>query len=432
MLEYASYTLVLISLAMYVVLDGYDLGVGMLSLAARPERRREYGEIVATAWDANESWIILAGVVLWAGLPGAYALILPSVYLPLIGMLIAIILRGLGLEMQSAADGYRRGWALLFGGASLVATVCQGLVLGAVLTGPHQRNGTFQGGAFDWLSLYSVLCSLGLVAVYLLAGAAWLQDKAEGWSQSDVRRTGRSLLVVTAVMAVVLGLLLPSADPEQSQLGQPLRAVLFWLAVVAAVVAAVTAWYGFGRRPDWRPFAAVATMTVCGLLGLAVVSVPVVVPPGLTVQQAASPHSSQLFLVLGVGLCMPFVLAYNTYAWRSFRGKYTDPVESPIPPLHARTYPLAVSPAPSGTLRTITRRSLLVVLGILATALSQDVFGGVADWISPVGVTVLGCAALAAWIVGDRRDRRAGYFHADITDTTGIADVAGIEAETTS
>ncbi|WP_413812488.1 cytochrome d ubiquinol oxidase subunit II [Streptomyces sp. OE57] len=418
MLEYASYTLALFSLAMYVVLDGYDLGVGMLSLTARPERRREYSEIVATAWDANESWIILAGVVLWAGLPGAYAVVLPGVYLPLIGMLVAIILRGLGLEMQSAAGGYRRGWALLFGGASFAATVCQGLVLGAVLTGPHQRNGAFQGGAFDWLSGYGVLCALGLVAVYLLAGAAWLQDKTEGWSRSDARRTGRSLLVVTAVMAVVLGLLLPSADPQPLQMDQPVRAVLFWLTVVAAVVAGAIAWYGFGRRPDWLPFAAVATMTACGLLGLAVVSVPVVVPPGLTVHQVASPYSSQLFLVLGVGLCIPFVLAYNVYAWRSFRGKYTDPVERPIPPLHARTHPLAVSPAPSGTLRTIVRRTLLVVLGVLATALSQDVFGGVAAWIGPVGVTVLSCAALAAWIMGDRRDRRAGYFHADIEAET--------------
>ncbi|TDT94159.1 cytochrome bd-I ubiquinol oxidase subunit 2 apoprotein [Streptomyces sp. 846.5] len=429
MLEYASYALVLFSLAMYVVLDGYDLGVGMLSLAARPERRREYGEIVATAWDANESWIILAGVVLWAGLPGAYALVLPGVYLPLIGMLLAIILRGLGLEMQSAADGYRRGWALLFGGASLAATVCQGFVLGAVLTGPHQRNGTFTGGAFDWLSGYSMLCALGLVAVYLLAGAAWLQDKTEGWSRSGVRRTGRSLLVVTAVMALVLGLLLPSADPQQLQLGRPLRAVPFWLAVVAAVVAGAVAWHGFGRRPGWRPFAAVATAIACGLLGLAVVSAPVVVPPGLTVHQAASPHSSQLFLVLGVGLCMPFVLAYNIYAWRSFRGTYTDPVEPPIPPLPARTYPLAVPPESSGTARTIVRRTLLVVLGVLATALSQDVFGGVADWMGPAGVTVLACTALAAWIVGDRRDRRAGYFHADIT---GITDIDGIETGTPS
>ncbi|MDX2681441.1 cytochrome d ubiquinol oxidase subunit II [Streptomyces sp. NY05-11A] len=427
MLEYASYALVLFSLAMYVVLDGYDLGVGMLSLAARPERRREYGEIVATAWDANESWIILVGVVLWAGLPGAYAAILPGVYLPLIGMLIAIILRGLGLEMQGAAGGYRRGWALLFGGASLAATVCQGLVLGAVLTGPNQRNGSFQGGAFDWLSFYGVLCALGLVAVYLLAGAAWLQDKTEGWSRSRVRRTGRSLLVATAVMAVVLGLLLSSSDPQQLQPGQPLRGVLFWLTVVGAVVAGAVAWHGFGRRPDWRPFAAVATMTLCGLLGLVALSAPVVVPPGLTAHQAASPHSSQLFLVLGVGVCMPFVLAYNVYAWRSFHGKYTDPVERPIPPLYARTYALVVSSTPSSsTPRTIVRRTLLVVLGILATALSQDAFGGVADWIGPVGVILLGCTALAAWIVGDRRDRRAGYFHADITD------IAGIEAETSS
>ncbi|MFC3572362.1 cytochrome d ubiquinol oxidase subunit II [Streptomyces yaanensis] len=413
MLEYASYALVLFSLGMYVVLDGYDLGVGMLSLAAPPARRREYTEIVATAWDANESWIILVGVVLWAGLPGAYAVVLPSVYLPLIVMLVSIILRGLGLEMQSAAGGYRRGWALLFGGASLAATVCQGLILGAVLTGPHHRNGTFEGAAFDWFSLYSVLCALGLVAVYLLAGAAWLQDKTEGWSPSGVRRTGRSLLVVTAVMALVLGMTLESADPQEFHLGQPVRAVLFWIAVAAAAVAGAVAWYGFGRRPDWRPFAAVATLMACGLVGLAVASVPVVVPPGLTVHQAASPHSSQLFLVLGVGLSMPFVLAYNVYAWRSFRGKYSDPVENPLPPLRARAHPVTIAPVSTSAPRTIVRRVLLVVIGILATALSQDVFGGVAEWIGPIGVTGLSCTALAAWIIGDRRDGRAGYYDAE-------------------
>ncbi|MFF7187314.1 cytochrome d ubiquinol oxidase subunit II [Streptomyces sp. NPDC008222] len=420
MLEYVGYALVLFSLGMYVVLDGYDLGVGMLSLAAKPERRREYGEIVATAWDANESWLILVGVVLWAGLPGAYSVVLPSVYLPLIVMLVSVILRGLGLEMQSAAGAYRRGWALLFGWASLAATVCQGLVLGALLTGPQQRNGTFQGGALDWFSLYSGLCALGLVVVYLLAGAAWLQDKTEGWSRPEVRRTGRSLLTVTALMALVLGLLLRSADPQQFHLGQPVRTVLFWLAVAVVVGAAAVAWYGFGRGPDWRPFAAVATMTVGGLLGLVALSMPVVVPPGLTVHQAASPHSSQLFLVLGVGLCMPFVLAYNIYAWRSFRGKYTDPVENPVPPLSTRARPLPATPVPSSAPWTIVRRVLLVVLGILATALSQDVFGGASDLIGPIGVTLLGCTALAAWVIGDRRDRRAGYFDADA------------EAETTS
>lgn len=413
MLEYASYALVLFSLAMYVVLDGYDLGVGMLSLAARPERRRQYSEIVATAWDANESWLILVGVVLWAGLPGVYAVVLPSVYLPLIVMLVSIILRGLGLEMQSAADGYRRGWALLFGGASLATTLCQGLILGALLTGPVQRNSTFEGGVFDWFSLYSVLCALGLVAVYLLAGAAWLQDRTEGWSRSGARRTGRVLLLVTAAMAVVLGLTLHGADPQQFHLGQPTRAVFFWLAVAGAAAACAVAWHAFGRRPDWRPFAAVAAVIVCGLLGLVAISVPVVVPAGLTVHQAASPHSSELFLVLGVGLCMPFVLAYNIYAWRSFRGKYTAPVESPLPPLPDRTQPPAASRERTGALRTIVRRTLLVVLGTAAVGVSQDIFAGVADWIDPIGVAVLCCTALAAWIVGDRRDERAGYFDAD-------------------
>ncbi|GAB1339487.1 cytochrome d ubiquinol oxidase subunit II [Streptomyces sp. E-15] len=413
MLEYIAYALALFSLGMYVVLDGYDLGVGMLSLAAGPERRREYGEIVATAWDANESWIILAGVILWAGLPGVYAVLLPAVYLPLIAMLASIILRGLALEMHSAAGGYRRGWALLFGWASLAAAVCQGLVLGTLLTGPGRRGGAFTGGAFDWLSPYSVLCAAGVVALYLLAGAAWLQDKTAGWARPRARRAGRSLLAVTAVSALALGLLLPGADPQPFRLGEPVRAVLFWLAVAVAAGAVAVAWYGFGRRPDWRPFAAVATLTAAGLLGLTALTAPVVVPPGLTVHQAAAPHSSLLFLVLGVGLSMPFVLAYNAYAWRSFRGKFTDQVERPLPPLRTARHAPAAPPAPSGAARTVLRRALLVVLGVLVTALAQDVFGGVAHWIGPLGVTLFACAALAAWIAGDRRDTRSGYFDAE-------------------
>ncbi|MDX3763278.1 cytochrome d ubiquinol oxidase subunit II [Streptomyces sp. AK02-04a] len=147
MLEYASYGLVLLALGAYVLLDGYDLGIGILSLFDRSDqRRKEYNELIATAWDANESWIILAGVALWAGLPGVYATVLPGVYLPLVVMLLAIVLRGTAIELQSAAPDYRRGWGLVFGISSLVATVCQGLVAGGVLSGLPHRGGVFTGG----------------------------------------------------------------------------------------------------------------------------------------------------------------------------------------------------------------------------------------------------------------------------------------------
>ncbi|MER7670118.1 cytochrome d ubiquinol oxidase subunit II [Kitasatospora sp. NPDC096128] len=416
MLEYATYALLLLSLGMYVVLDGYDLGVGMLSLFAGGERRREYGELIATAWDANESWLVLAGVVLWAGLPGVSATVLPGVYLPLTGMLLSIILRGMGLEFQSAATGYRRGWALLFGAASLAATACQGLVLGGVLSGLRQHGGSFSGGAFDWLTPYSVLCALGLVVLYLLAGAAWLQDKTEGAARERAGRAGRPLLAGTAVAALILGFGLEVADPERFRFDEPVRATLYWIAVAGAVASGAVAWHGFGRRPDWRPFAGVVAAQVCGLLALVIATFPVIVPPGLTLHQASSPLGSQAFLVVGVGLCMPVVFAYNGYAWWAFRGKFTQAPEAPLAPLRVRTRPSRRVPVePSGFVLAV-RRTVLTVLGVGLAAMSQDVFGGVAAWIDPVGIALLSGTALIAWIVGDRRDQRDGVFDLDPAD----------------
>ncbi|MFI8186011.1 cytochrome d ubiquinol oxidase subunit II [Actinacidiphila glaucinigra] len=420
MFEYASYALVLFALGAYLLLDGYDLGIGILSLFDRSDRRRkEYNELIATAWDANESWIILAGVALWAGLPGVYATVLPGVYLPLVVMLLAIVLRGAAIELQSAAPGYRRGWGLVFGLSSLVASLCQGLVAGGVLSGLPHRGGVFTGGTFDWFTPYSMLCSLGLAAVHLLAGAAWLQDKTVGTAHHRAGRLGRPLLVTVAVAGVVLALGLSGADPQRFRFDEPLRTALFGLAVAAAVVCWAIAWYGFGRGPDWRPFAAVVGVEAAGLLALVAATAPVVVPPDLTVHAAASPQGSQLFLLIGVGGCMPVVLAYNIYAWWVFRGKFTQPaaLTGSVGPSgtvaaeqHTADAPVsrARSDGPRGAV--VVRRVLLTLLAVAVAAVSQDIFGGVATWIGPTGIAVFCLTALAVWIRSDRRSASAGEF----------------------
>ncbi|MGW8969980.1 cytochrome d ubiquinol oxidase subunit II [Streptomyces platensis] len=418
MLEYASYALVLLALGAYVLLDGYDLGIGILSLFDRSDqRRKEYNELIATAWDANESWIILAGVALWAGLPGVYATVLPGVYLPLIVMLLALVLRGTAIELQSAAPGYRRGWGLVFGISSLVATVCQGLVVGGVLSGLPHRGGVFTGGTWDWLTPYSVLCALGMVAVHLLAGAAWLQDKTTGTAHERAGRLGRPLILTVAAAGLVLGFGLRLADPQHLRFDEPLRATLFGLAVAVAVVCAAIAWYGFGRRPDWRPFAAVAGTEAAGLLALVAATAPVIVPPDLTVHAAAGPHGSQLFLLIGVGGCIPVVLAYNIYAWWVFRGKFAQP------PAHTdaagpsdtgaaaeRSVPAAPAAGDGPWAAVAARRVLLTLLAVAVAAVSQDVFGGVRVWIGPVGVALFAMTALAGWIRSDRRSAAGGEF----------------------
>ncbi|MEV0035911.1 cytochrome d ubiquinol oxidase subunit II [Streptomyces sp. NPDC050804] len=432
MLEYTSYALVLLSLGAYVLLDGYDLGIGVLSLFDRSDqRRKEYSELIATAWDANESWIILAGVLLWAGLPAVYATVLPGVYLPLVVMLLAIVLRGTAIELQSAAPGYRRGWGLVFGLSSLVAALCQGLVGGAVLSGLPHRGGVFTGGTWDWLTPYSVLTALGLTAVYLLAGAAWLQDKTTGTAHERAGRLGRPLLLAVAAVSVVLGFGLRLADPQHLRFDQPLRAALLGIAVAVAAACGAIAWYGFGRRPDWRPFAAVAGAEAAGLLALVAATAPVVVPPDLTVHAAAGPRGSQLFLLIGVGSCIPVVLAYNIYAWWVFRGKFAQPPArngGPAPSSGAPD-PSTGGPGPSTGaaaverhtaearaeddgpwVAVVGRRVLLTLLAVAVAALSQDVFGGVRAWIGPVGVAVCSVTALAVWIRSDRRSEAAGEF----------------------
>ncbi|MEV7981594.1 cytochrome d ubiquinol oxidase subunit II [Streptomyces sp. NPDC086519] len=424
MLEYTSYALVLLALGAYVLLDGYDLGIGILSLFDRSDqRRKEYNELIATAWDANESWIILAGVVLWAGLPGVYATVLPGVYLPLIVMLLAIVLRGTAIELQSAATGYRRGWGLVFGVSSLVATVCQGFVAGGVLSGLSHRGGVFTGGTWDWLTPYSVLCALGLVAVYLLAGAAWLQDKTTGTAHDWAGRLGRPLLLAVTAAGLVLGFGLRFADPQHLRFDQPLRATLFGLAVAVAVVCAAIAWYGFGRRPDWRPFAAVAGTEAAGLLALVAVTAPVVVPPDLTVQAAAGPHGSQLFLLIGVGGCMPVVLTYNIYAWWVFRGKFAQPparaeAAGPSGTTAAAEHAAAAAPAAGDGpwAAVVVRRVLLTLLAVAVAAVSQDIFGDVRGWIDPAGVALFSVTALVLWTRSDRRSAAAGEFDLQAAD----------------
>ncbi|MFB7779559.1 cytochrome d ubiquinol oxidase subunit II [Streptomyces bauhiniae] len=425
MVEYAAYALILFALGAYVILDGYDLGIGILSLFDRnDQRRKEYNELIATAWDANESWIILAGVGLWAAMPAVYATVLPGLYLPLIVMLLAIVLRGMSIEFQSAASDYRRGWGALFGAASLVATLCQGLVVGGVLSGMTSRNGVFHGGPLDWLTPYSVLTALGLTLVYALAGAAWLQDKTEGIAHRRAGRQGRPLILATVLACVVLGFGLHLADPQQLRFDQPLRTALCAAAVAVAAACAGTAWYGFGRRPDWRPFVAVLVMEAAGLLALVAATAPVVVPPGLTLQEASSPHSSQLFVLIGIGGCMPVVLTYNIYAWWVFRGKATVPPEAapePVRPVPPGTRPSA--PAAERTdghpVVTVVRRAGLVVLGVGVAAVAQDVFGSKGEWIGPVGITAVSLAALAAWLWSDRRAMAAGEFGPEPERTEG-------------
>jgi cytochrome d ubiquinol oxidase subunit II len=324
---YAWSVIILLCLAMYVTLDGYDLGIGTLLLLERDRsRRREMVEIVATAWDGNESWLILLAVALWGGLSKAYGVMLPALFLPLIVMLFALVLRGVSIEMISGSEGVPRVWGVAFGVGSLVAAFAQGMAIGGLLSGVTITGGQFAGGSFDFLTPFSVLTGVATVLLYGVAGAAFLRLKTDGAIRAWAARAGRVLLGFTAVLALLCALSL-GATATPLHVDSAARVVLFTVLVVVAAGGFLLAWIGFNRGPDSRALTGVVVAELAGLLALVTLMAPTLVPPGLTIEDAASPGLTFVMLFIGVGLNVPLLLFYSWYAHHVFRGKYRVPAE---------------------------------------------------------------------------------------------------------
>jgi cytochrome d ubiquinol oxidase subunit II len=323
-----------LALTMYIVLDGYDLGIGVLTLLDRdPGRRREMHELVAWTWDGNESWLILLALTLWAGVPLVTGIALPALYVPLILMLFALIARGVALELIEQHDGWHPAWGALFGIGSLVAAFCQGAAFGGLIAGLPVHGSDFAGEPFTFLHHgYAVLTGLTAVALYVLAGSAFLYLKSDGETQRRAARSGRIAVVALAAGTAASWSLAASAGPLTLHPGAAARLPV-WIvgaAVLAAGLAfALRAWRPDATgRSDRAPLLATLAVYSGGLLVAGGLLYPTLVPPGITVHAAASPHSSLLFVMVGVGLAIPVILAYQAYGYWVFRGKLTRDEEA--------------------------------------------------------------------------------------------------------
>jgi cytochrome bd ubiquinol oxidase subunit II len=313
-----------LSLSLYVALDGYDLGVGILMLTERDGTRcKEMMEIIATAWDGNESWFVLLGIALFAGFPLAYSIILPAFYIPMILMLLSLIFRGMSIEFQSQSDGYAQNFGLAFSLGSLVATFCQGLMIGAFVTGIPVRNGHFAGTPFGFLSGFSLLMGVFFVCSYCLTGASWLNDKTEGELGDIAKRKGRILTPVVGVLLVAMTILVVLVSPVVGNLLTMAQGLAAIGATLLALIFLYITWYSLKHLGNVVPFLFAIFALAAPLLNLLILNYPYVVPRAVTFWQAAAPQSSVNFLLIGVGCCIPIVLAYNTYAYYVFRGKFT-------------------------------------------------------------------------------------------------------------
>jgi len=309
----------------YVVMDGFDLGLGMLfPLFPSKADRDVIMNSVAPVWDGNETWLVLGGGGLMAAFPLAYAVLMPALYTPMIAMLVGLVFRGVAFEFRWRTQSTRNRWDIAFAGGSLLATLAQGVALGAILQGVHVEGRHYAGGWWDWLTPFSVLTGVALVIGYCLLGATWLVMKTEGELRDEAYRLSWWLLfaMLGAIGAVSLATPFLSIHYAQRWFAWP---SMILTAPVPIAVAAVTVLLlrSLANRQDYRPFFLSLALFALSYAGLGISMWPYIVPQSITIWQAASPPNSQLFMLFGVAILIPLILGYTAWAYYVFRGKVT-------------------------------------------------------------------------------------------------------------
>ncbi|SED73953.1 cytochrome d ubiquinol oxidase subunit II [Bradyrhizobium erythrophlei] len=307
----------------YVVMDGFDLGIGILfpSFAVGDERDQAMNSI-APVWDGNETWLVMGGGGLFAAFPLAYAIILPATYPLIIAMLLGLVFRGVAFEFRWRDAGHRALWDMAFSLGSVVAALAQGITLGAILQGVRVENDAYAGGWLDWLSPFSLLTGIAVVIGYALLGATWLIWKTEGTSQRHARRLAFWLGLGTLAALAAVSAATPFLHYDYWRRWFALPGVLLTAQVPLLVaICAATLFWGLKRDFERLPFAMALALFLLGFLGLGISIYPYVVPRAVTIWDAAAPPESQSFMLVGALVIVPVILAYTGWAYWVFRGK---------------------------------------------------------------------------------------------------------------
>ncbi|WP_395820130.1 cytochrome d ubiquinol oxidase subunit II [Devosia sp.] len=312
----------------YVILDGFDLGVGILFPLFPSDRDRDVmTNSIAPVWDGNETWLVLGGGGLMAVFPLAYATVLPALYVPIILMLLGLIFRGVAFEFRFRTKRWKPLWEWGFAGGSTLAALMQGVALGALVQGIQIEGRAYAGAWWDWLTPFTMLTGLAVAIGYALLGATWLNLKTTGALQEKSRRIALYSGVATLALIGAVSLWTPFLEPIYFQrwFGFP---TAFFSAFVPTLLAACAfgLWWGLTHDKHLLPFLAALGIFVLSFVGIGISFYPYIVPGALTIAEAAAPDASLSFLLVGALILIPIILAYTGYAYWVFRGK-VDPEE---------------------------------------------------------------------------------------------------------
>ena len=308
---------------MYVLLDGFDLGIGILSPFAPDDASRDQMmDSVAPVWDGNETWLVMGGIALLAAFPLAFAIIIPAVYFPILLMLIGLLFRGVAFEFRHMSSSRKKLWDWSFHTGSLVATFAQGVVLGTSVQGIPVEGRHFSGGSFEWATPFAVLTGLGLIAGYGLIGACWLVMKTEGELQKWARSKAMLLTFGVAAFIAMVSIWTPLVQPQIQQRWFAWPNLLL-LSPVPVITLALFVWLLRALKSDREatPFLLALGLFAMCYLGLGISILPMIVPYSVTLWAAASSPKSQAFLMIGTLFLLPIIVTYTGWSYWVFRGK---------------------------------------------------------------------------------------------------------------
>jgi cytochrome d ubiquinol oxidase subunit II len=307
----------------YVVMDGFDLGIGILfPIFAVGHERDQAMNSIAPVWDGNETWLVLGGGGLLAAFPLAYAVILPATYPLMIAMLLGLVFRGVAFEFRWRDTGHRAYWDMAFTVGSFLAALAQGITLGAILQGIRVVDNAYAGGWLDWLSPFTILTGLSVVCGYALLGATWLVWKTEGSAQAHARRMAFALGIATLIAMVAVSAATPFLAYDYWRRWFSLPGVFLTAQVpLLTLIVTVAFFWSLRRGAERLPFLMALALFLMGFVGLGVSMYPYLVPRAITLWDAAAPPQSQSFMLVGTAVIFPIIIVYTAWAYWVFRGK---------------------------------------------------------------------------------------------------------------